>query len=70
MSNLFLFILSYYIFHLVIEMEKLELKDLVLENQNLIYSIASKFRGDIEDLFQVGTIGFIKAYKNFKKSYF
>ena len=49
-------------------MEKLELKDLVLENQNLIYSIASKFRGDIEDLFQVGCIGLIKAYENYDSS--
>ena len=46
-------------------MEKLELKEIVVENQNLIYSIASKFRGDIEDLFQVGCIGLIKAYENY-----
>lgn len=42
-----------------------ELKDLVLENEKLIYSIARKFKGDIEDLFQVGVIGLIKAYENF-----
>lgn len=47
-------------------MERLEVRNLVLENQNLIYSIAKKFRGDIEDLFQVGCIGLIKAYDNYK----
>ena len=47
-------------------MERIEVRNLVLENQNLIYSIAKKFRGDIEDLFQVGCIGLIKAYDNYK----
>ena len=46
-------------------MERLELKDLVLNNQNLIYSIALKFKGDLDDLFQVGCIGLIRAYKNY-----
>jgi len=49
-------------------MERLELKDLVLNNQNLIYSIALKFKGDLEDLFQVGCIGLINAYKNYDNS--
>ena len=46
-------------------MERSEIRDLVISNQNLIYSIANKFRGDIEDLFQVGCIGLIKAFDNF-----
>ncbi len=46
-------------------MENLELKELITSNQNLIYSIALKFKGDMEDLFQVGCIGLINAYKNY-----
>ena len=47
-------------------MEDVKLKDLILENQNLIYSIIHKFRSqDIEDLFQVGCIGLIKAYQKY-----
>ncbi len=46
-----------------------ELKNLILENEGLIYSIAKKFHGDIEDLFQVGCLGIIKAYKNYNDSY-
>ena len=42
-----------------------EIRNLVVENEGLIYSIAKKFNGDIEDLFQVGVIGLMKAYKNF-----
>ena len=46
-----------------------EIKDVILNNSNLIYSIASKFRGhDMDDLFQVGCIGMIEAYKHFDKS--
>ena len=50
-------------------MENIDLKEIVVQNQNLIYSIASKFKGDIEDLFQVGCIGLINAYKNYSSSY-
>ncbi len=50
-------------------MENLELKKLIISNQNLIYSIASKFRGDMEDLFQVGCIGLINAYKNYDERF-
>lgn len=43
-----------------------KLKELILENQDLIYSIIHKFRSkDIEDLFQAGCIGLINAYKRF-----
>lgn len=45
------------------------IRELVVDNQNLIYSIAKKFRGDIEDLFQVGCIGLMKAYENFDDSF-
>ena len=42
-----------------------DLEEVILENKNFIYKIASKYSKhyNIEDLFQVGTIGFIKAYK-------
>jgi len=46
-----------------------ELKKLVVDNERLIYSIAKKFKGDIEDLFQVGVIGIIKAFENYNSSY-
>ncbi len=46
-----------------------KLKDLVVENEKLIYSIARKFKGDIEDLFQVGVIGLMKAYENYDNSF-
>ena len=42
------------------------LQDLILENSNLIYSIIHRFRSkEIEDLYQAGCIGLIKAYKNY-----
>lgn len=50
-------------------MESLELKELILSNQRLIYSIVSKFQGDKEDLFQVGCIGLINAYRNYDSLY-
>ena len=46
-----------------------DLKKLVIENEALIYSIAKKFRGDLEDLFQVGVIGLMKAYNNYNQSF-
>ena len=46
-----------------------EVKKLVVENEALIYSIARKFKGDLEDLFQVGCIGLIKAYQNYNNSF-
>ena len=48
---------------------KEELKELIINNQNLIYSIASKFKGDKEDLFQVGCLGLINAYKKYNPNY-
>lgn len=48
---------------------KTEILKLIEENKNLIYSIASKYSMNysIEDLFQVGVIGLIDAYKHYKK---
>ncbi len=48
-------------------MERVEVKDLIVSNEKLIYSIANKFKGDIEDLFQVGCIGLIKAHDNYRE---
>lgn len=50
-------------------MESLE--TLLEENANLIYKIANMFRSrdDIEDLKQVGKMGFIEAYQHFDASY-
>ena len=49
------------------KMERVEVKDLIVSNEKLIYSIANKFKGDIEDLFQVGCIGLIKAHDNYRE---
>ena len=46
-----------------------DLKELVLENEGLIYSIAKKFKGELEDLFQVGVIGLMKARENYNKDF-
>ena len=42
-------------------------KNLIIENKNLIYKIANIYRnqGDIEDLFQAGCIGLVKAYRKY-----
>ena len=47
-----------------------DITKIILENENLIYSIANKFSKykNKEDLFQVGCIGMIEAYKNFDKT--
>lgn len=38
-------------------------------NTNLIYKIAKKFyNADIEDLYQVGVVGILKAYKNYREN--
>jgi len=48
-----------------------ELSRIIVENENLIYSIINKYTNycDIDDLYQVGVIGMIKAYKNYRKEY-
>lgn len=45
-------------------------EQLLEENKNLIYSIAKSFNGDIEDLYQVGVLGFIRAYQNYRVNEF
>ena len=47
-----------------------DLTNLIMENQNLIYSIIHYFEGygNKEDLFQVGAMGLIKAYKKYDPS--
>lgn len=49
----------------------MDLKDLIIENQNLIYKISYYFKNysNKEDLFQVGCIGLIKAYKNYDSAF-
>ena len=42
---------------------------LIEQNKNLIYKIATLFNGNKEDLFQVGCIGLINAYKKYDESY-
>ena len=45
---------------------------LVEENQGLIWSIVKSFMGrgyDVEDLYQIGTMGFIKSIRNFDIDY-
>ncbi len=46
-------------------------ENIIYENKNLIYKIASKYSGyyNLEDLFQVGVIGLIKAYNNYNPSF-
>jgi len=47
-----------------------KLREIILDNRNLIYSVIHKFKGtDYDDLFQVGCIGIINAYKSFKDEY-
>ena len=47
------------------------LTNLVLENKNLIYKISTFFTGysNKEDLFLVGVVGFINAYKKYDSSF-
>ena len=45
-----------------------ELSKIIHDNQALIYSVIKKFKkGDIDDLFQAGCLGLIKAYQNYNK---
>ena len=48
--------------------DKDALASLVEENQGLIWSIIKRFTGrgvEMEDLYQIGALGFIKAIRNF-----
>ena len=43
-----------------------KLKEIILDNRNLIYSVIHRFKGsDYDDLFQTGCLGLINAYKHF-----
>lgn len=46
-----------------------DLTNIIMENQGLIYEAMKYFKNynNKEDLYQVGCIGFIKAYKNYKE---
>ncbi len=69
LSNRFFYYLFFVILSLGDKMEDNKLKELILNNQNLIYSVIHKFRSkDYEDLFQVGCLGLIKAYRKFNSS--
>ena len=49
-----------------------DLETLVSENSALIWSIVKRFKNrgyELDDLFQIGAIGFIKAVKRFDLSY-
>lgn len=68
MSNRFLKFISFVILISGDKMKGEELKEIILDNENLIYSIIHRFRSrDYEDLFQAGCLGLIKAYKNYDK---
>ena len=47
---------------------KEDLEKIIQDNRGLIYSIIKRFKkGDIDDLYQAGCLGIIKAYKNYRK---
>ena len=48
-----------------------DLTSVIINNENLIYSIINKYSNyyDIDDLYQVGVMGMIKAYNNYKDCY-
>ena len=49
----------------------MDLKNLIIENQNLIYKMTHYFRNynNKEDLFQAGCIGLVKAYKKYDSNF-
>ena len=52
--------------------DKFEMDRLIRENNGLIWSIVKRFSGrghSIEDLYQIGCIGLIKAIQRFDVSY-
>ncbi|MBQ3413780.1 MAG: SigB/SigF/SigG family RNA polymerase sigma factor [Clostridia bacterium] len=52
--------------------DKEELEKLINENNGLIWSIVKRFNGrghELEDLYQIGCIGFIKSIKRFDTSF-
>ena len=52
--------------------DKYELERLIKENRGLIWSIVKRFKGrgfELEDLYQIGCVGFIKSIKRFDTSF-
>ena len=52
--------------------DKYEMEKILKENNGLIWSIVKRFQGrgyDLEDLYQIGCMGFIKAIKRFDTNY-
>ncbi len=49
----------------------MNITDIILENQGLIYGIINKYKNyfEFEDLYQVAIMGLIKAYKNYQDIY-
>ena len=49
----------------------MDLKDLIMNNQNLIYKLTHYFKNyeNKEDLFQAVCIGMVKAYKKYDSSF-
>ncbi len=48
-----------------------DITNLIIKNEGLIYKIIDKYKNyfELEDLYQVAVIGFIKAYRNYHKEY-
>lgn len=47
----------------------MDIENVIKTNKDLLYKIASYFYGvDVEDLYQAGIVGLIKAYNNYQKS--
>ncbi len=67
MSNLFFYNNIYYKLILGDEMDE-KLKEIILDNRSLIYSVIHKFKGsDYDDLFQAGCLGLINAYYHYNE---
>ena len=52
--------------------DKYEMEKILKENTGLIWSIVKRFNGrgyELEDLYQIGCIGFIKSIKRFDTNY-
>ncbi len=46
-----------------------KLKEVILDNRNLIFSIIHRFKGDdYDDLYQAGCLGIISAYKSYNEN--
>ncbi len=52
--------------------DKFEMEELIKQNNGLIWSIVKRFQGrgyEVEDLYQIGCMGFIKSIKKFDLNY-